>query len=316
MIRVAAPSRLHFGLFHVPSAGEARPGRASRSAASGLMIESPGGRRDGPARADSWQFEGPLASRAQAFAMRFMQSLPEADRRPFQVLVEQCPAEHTGLGVGTQLALAVAKALAVASGRRPLVGRTRRTRRPGGTLGDRRSRVRSRRVDRRGREARRGRGVASAACEPLADRVAGGAVPPAGAGVARRPRAGRVRVGGGGRPGIAPEYRRIGDAPRRAVRRPRRVRRGGPRVQPPRGRAVRAAQGGPYASPAVAELIAELRSLGIRGVGQSSWGPTVFAVVADGDTALSLVLRFRSRLPVTVSRPSAGHRVESVEPLA
>ncbi len=66
--------------------------------------------------ADAWQFEGTIASRAQMFATRFMLSVPEGCRRPFQVLVERCPAEHTGLGVGTQLGLAVAKALTVASG--------------------------------------------------------------------------------------------------------------------------------------------------------------------------------------------------------
>ena len=39
------------------------------------------------------------------------------------------------------------------------------------------------------------------------------------------------------------------------------------------------AQGGRYASPAVAAVVARLRARGVRGVGQSSWGPTVFAVV-------------------------------------
>jgi predicted sugar kinase len=76
------------------------------------------------------------------------------------------------------------------------------------------------------------------------------------------------------------------------------------------GEPFAAAQGGAYASPAIAELIVELRALGIRGVGQSSWGPTVFAMVPDSDTALSLVLRYRSRLPVSTAGISAGHRVE------
>ena len=58
--------------------------------------------------AESWQVEGALAHRAQAAALRFVGALPEPERRPFQVLVEQCPAEHAGLGVGTQLALALA----------------------------------------------------------------------------------------------------------------------------------------------------------------------------------------------------------------
>jgi len=54
-----------------------------------------------------------------------------------------------------------------------------------------------------------------------------------------------------------------------------------------------------------------VRKLGIRGVGQSSWGPTAFAVVPDSDTALSLVLRFKARMPVSVARVSGGHRVEA-----
>jgi predicted sugar kinase len=70
------------------------------------------------------------------------------------------------------------------------------------------------------------------------------------------------------------------------------------------------AQGGSYSSPAIAELIAELRELGIRGVGQSSWGPTVFAIVGDSDAALSLALRYRSKMPVVVARVSGGHRME------
>ncbi|MCE9560717.1 MAG: hypothetical protein K8U57_01555 [Planctomycetes bacterium] len=70
-------------------------------------------------------------------------------------------------------------------------------------------------------------------------------------------------------------------------------------------------QGGAYASGAITELIAELRQSGIRGVGQSSWGPTVFAIVSDSDTALSLVLRFGQRFPVGVAKISEGNRVEN-----
>ncbi|QJW95460.1 beta-RFAP synthase [Frigoriglobus tundricola] len=116
MIRVVAPSRLHFGLVRVPVAGESAPG-ARAFGGVGLMVDQPGVVVTvRPAAA--WQFEGPLASRAQVFAARFMLSVPEERRRGFQVLVERCPAEHTGLGVGTQLGLAVAKALAVATGAR------------------------------------------------------------------------------------------------------------------------------------------------------------------------------------------------------
>src|SRR5262249_41806239 len=37
-------------------------------------------------------------------------------------------------------------------------------------------------------------------------------------------------------------------------------------------------QGGIYAHPRIDEIIKYIRSAGIRGVGQSSWGPTVFAI--------------------------------------
>jgi len=37
------------------------------------------------------------------------------------------------------------------------------------------------------------------------------------------------------------------------------------------------AQGGPYARPAVESLVRYLESEGLRGVGQSSWGPTIYA---------------------------------------
>jgi len=50
------------------------------------------------------------------------------------------------------------------------------------------------------------------------------------------------------------------------------------------------AQGGRYTSPAVAEVNHYLESLGIKGVGQSSWGPTGFAFV-DSETSAHLMLR-------------------------
>jgi beta-RFAP synthase len=37
---------------------------------------------------------------------------------------------------------------------------------------------------------------------------------------------------------------------------------------------------GPFATPRLAQLVDQLRNSGIRGVGQSSWGPTIFALCA------------------------------------
>jgi beta-RFAP synthase len=53
------------------------------------------------------------------------------------------------------------------------------------------------------------------------------------------------------------------------------------------GAGFAAVQGGIYAHAAVAELVTWLRQQGLRGVGQSSWGPAVFALVGDPEQAES-----------------------------
>ncbi|HUY90856.1 MAG TPA: beta-ribofuranosylaminobenzene 5'-phosphate synthase family protein [Pirellulales bacterium] len=52
-----------------------------------------------------------------------------------------------------------------------------------------------------------------------------------------------------------------------------------------------AEQGGPYANERIAQLIAELRSAGVCGVGQSSWGPLIFALARDQLQAQSITER-------------------------
>ncbi|MEX2288471.1 MAG: beta-ribofuranosylaminobenzene 5'-phosphate synthase family protein [Planctomycetaceae bacterium] len=47
-------------------------------------------------------------------------------------------------------------------------------------------------------------------------------------------------------------------------------------------------QGGTYASPSTAELVEHLRASGVRGVGQTSWGPTIFALCRDDGEAAKL----------------------------
>ncbi|MCH7990419.1 MAG: beta-RFAP synthase [Planctomycetes bacterium] len=44
-------------------------------------------------------------------------------------------------------------------------------------------------------------------------------------------------------------------------------------------------QGGVYASPQTAELVHHLRTQGIHGIGQSSWGPTIFALLPNQQSA-------------------------------
>lgn len=56
-----------------------------------------------------------------------------------------------------------------------------------------------------------------------------------------------------------------------------------------------AAQGGRFASPAVAVVLAWLQAEGVAGVGQSSWGPTGFAVIGNEVEARRLLHAARAR---------------------
>jgi beta-RFAP synthase len=56
-------------------------------------------------------------------------------------------------------------------------------------------------------------------------------------------------------------------------------------------------QGGPYASAAIADCVRAIRDLGVAGAGQSSWGPTVYAVTGDRPQAEWLAKSLRRRAP-------------------
>jgi beta-RFAP synthase len=314
MTRVTAPSRLHFGLFHVPTDGlEHGPGTPVRVFGGvGLMIDQPGVVVSARP-AQSWQFEGTLASRAQVFAHRFLAGMT-GTVQPLQVLVERCPAEHTGLGVGTQLGLAVGKALACELGEPGLsavelavrVGRGER------------SAIGVHGFDRGGLIVEPGKAPGEAV-SPLLTRVL---LPdewriamfaPAGqlAWHGRRERQAFARAD---RPtGHTDTLCRIallgmlpaavaGDLPAFSEAVHEFNRRAGEPFVP--------AQGGVYAGPDAAELIATVRRLGVPGVGQSSWGPSVFAVVESQDRAVWLVQQLKGAARGWVAKPSEGHRFE------
>src|SRR5205814_6753388 len=57
-------------------------------------------------------------------------------------------------------------------------------------------------------------------------------------------------------------------------------------------------QGGVYAHPRIAELVDFLRSKGVQGVGQSSWGPAVFALAANERRAITLAARIQEQLGI------------------
>jgi beta-ribofuranosylaminobenzene 5'-phosphate synthase len=313
--RVTAPSRLHFGLLGLPAAGRDRwpgldgnPGQPVRHFGGvGLMVDRPGlVVRVEPA--NEWSAAGPLAERALGFARRVVDSLPVGERRPFRVEVQSAPAEHTGLGVGTQLGLAVARGLAVELGHDW----------PAAEL-----------ATRVGRGERSAIGVHGFALGGLI--VEGGKRP----GEAVSPLVGRYPFpddwavvlvtppdpadwyGGRERQAFA-RLNDLGPGPAETDALCRLVLTGilpalvshdldafgealhefNARV----GDVFAPAQGGRYASPAVADVVARLRARGVRGVGQSSWGPTVFAIVKRPEAeALAQELA-----PATIAGASSG----------
>lgn len=320
MIRVTAPARLHFGLLSLPGEGEDfwpdRHGEATlpvrHFGGAGLMIESPSLRLRVEPAAD-WSAEGPLADRALAFARRFAATLPETARGPYRLVVEAAPPEHCGFGTGTQLGLAVARVLTVAAGLPTLAA------------ADLAHRV--------GRGLRSALGVHGFAAggflvepgkrsddgvSPLLVRLPFPnswrvvvAVPPAEPGLhgSREREAFRELLG---RPSLAAttavlcrlvllgmlpalmeeDLDGFGEA----------LHDFNARV----GEAFAPVQGGTYAGRGVAEVVDFLRRQGVRGVGQSSWGPAVFAVVGDEDQAEDLARRLGRQLasgsPVFVTR--------------
>lgn len=110
MIRVQAHSRLHFGLIN-PFSGLPR----RRFGGVGLMIREPELRLLA-CPAASWSAEGPQAERALKLAKQFAAGAPTELVRPHRLIVEAIAPEHVGLGSGTQLALAVGRALSTSWG--------------------------------------------------------------------------------------------------------------------------------------------------------------------------------------------------------
>jgi beta-RFAP synthase len=333
MIRVWAPGRLHFGLLSFPAAEPAAahwPDRTGQEVVParafggvGLMVESPAVEVCcTPAAA--WSAEGPLADRALACAGRFAQTLPNGEVPPHRILVRQAAPEHRGLGSGTQLGLAVARALALAVGRDDWDA-VELARRVGRGL---RSALGIHGFARGGFLVEAGKGMRRAIA-PLALRLdfpddwrivlaaPGGA--PGLHGAAEREAFARL----GGRQtlavtealcrlvllGLVPalveqDLDAFGEA----------LHDFNARV----GEVFAPVQGGIYADGRVAELVNFARGQGVRGVGQSSWGPAVFALTGDEDQARHLAGRWRERFGLSPAEAFAaracncGHTAETV----
>jgi beta-RFAP synthase len=316
MIRVTAPARLHFGPFGLPLEGAScwpdRHGVAAipvrRFGGAGLMVEGPALRLS-IVPAPEWWAEGPLAGRALAFARRFASTVAGGALSPQRLVVESVPPEHCGFGTGTQLGMAVARALAEVA-----------------LTPDRDDAALARRTGRGSRSALGVYGFArggflveggkrdEAALSPLVARVCFPeawrvviAIPPGPAGLhGHRERQAFHQLAAGQVPltttdalcrlvllGMLPalieeDLDAFGEALYDFNARA--------------GEMFAAVQGGTYASAAVAELVAFIRRQGVRGVGQSSWGPAVFAVAAGEEQAQALAGRVQAHFELAPSK--------------
>ncbi len=283
-IEVTTPSRLHFGMFSFGRADERQYGGA------GVMIDRPGLRLRVIA-ANHFEALGPLAHRVLQVVRRLTECWNYSELPPCQIEVLSAPAEHLGLGTGTQLELAVAAGLNAFLGRPPLdaielarlTGRGARS--AIGTYGFLHG----------GLLVESGKQPGDLIA-PLERRVP---LPPGWRWLLFFPSSAR---------GLAGEAERraflnLPPVPRETTLQLRAevidalvpAAESGDfdlfseslyRFGHLAGTCFALSQGGPFASARAARLIDVSRHLGIRGVGQSSWGPALFAVLESEAAAL------------------------------
>ncbi len=278
-VEVVAPSRLHFGMFSF--------GRTDRRqfGGVGVMIDRPGLRLR-ISSAERFGVRGPLAERARAVIRRLaeawqLETLPEC-----QLEIVTAPPDHVGLGTGTQLALAISAGLNAWRNVPPLAAPElaalagRGDRSAIGTYG----------FQHGGFLVEAGK-LPGEALSPLEHRVE---LPEAWRFVLISPNTQRGLSG-------EAERRAFGELPPVPEETTARLRhevteellpaaksgdferfsRSLYRFGYEAGTCFAARQGGPFAGPSIARLVETIRRTGVPGVGQSSWGPTVFALLPD-----------------------------------
>jgi beta-RFAP synthase len=290
-VAVAAPARLHLGFLDL--AGDL--GR--RFGSLGLTLEEIG-TRVSLARADAPRVTGPEAARASRHVQTMAARFDLSDR--VSVRVDRAIPAHAGLGSGTALALAIGAGMARLAGVAIDAGAIAQA---------------------LGRGTRSGIGIAAFARGGVlldgGQRADGDGVPPI---LARHdfPEGWRVILASdpdfAGKHG-ADEIAAFAKLPpfpaataaqlcRLALMQAlpalveRDIDRFGAAVtglQALVGDHFAPAQGGRFASPAVADALAWFQAQGVAGVGQSSWGPTGFALLGDADAAERLADAARGR---------------------
>ncbi len=321
VVRLVAPSRLHFGMLSV------NPKRGRQYGGVGAMIARPGIRlRFEPA--PRLQTVGPLAGRA----MRVLRHLLAEDSRvgggdasaTCRVVIESAPREHVGLGTGTQLSMSLAAGLHAFRGR-PALGAAEL----------------ARRVRRGGRSAVGLHGFVQGGLLLETGKPQPGAVAPLAARV-DIPEAWRfVLVCRCDESGLSGEverraFDRLAAVPAATTAHLERLAREQllPAAEAAEfdrfsealyeyghcaGMIFAGEQGGAFAGPWAEATVRAIRELGIRGAGQSSWGPTLFAVLPDQQAAERLARQMHERgareeLEVTISPPdNRGARIECAD---
>lgn len=289
---VTAPSRLHFGLL---SFGQTQ-GRQFGGA--GVMVDRPGVCLRF-SRGERLNAKGPLHERALEFARRYVRFYELNEEPCCSIEVARAPRQHTGLGVGTSLAMAVAAGLNRVLGRvesaveelARSVGRAKRS--SVGAHGFRHG----------GFIVEAGK-LATEEVSPLLARVA---LPAPWRFVLICP---AKEVGLFGQ--VEEEtFHRLPPVPIEVTQSLSRelftdmlpaARRGdfaqfseslfrfGCTV----GKCFSAPPHQAFASEGTTRLVERVRSMGVRGVGQSSWGPTLFALLPEPAAAESLVQELRA----------------------
>jgi beta-RFAP synthase len=277
----------------------------------GLMIDRPGVSVQVTA-ADQWADLDHIDGEAIHFARTFVGSFPEHQERAFQVAVRCAPTRHAGLGSGTQLALAVAKAIAIELGLpqhdaaylAPRVGRGKR------------SGIGVHGFDRGGFLVEGGK-LPEQELSPLLGRYdfpqdwqvllvhAPGTHDWHGA----REKAAFTQYSQleqSNLPEVLSRLLVMSILPALVSRDLGQFGAALEEFNSRVGDAFAAEQGGRYASPGIAAVIAKLQALGAPGCGQSSWGPTVFAIIHESDREKYAEL---IGYPHTFAQASLGHRV-------
>lgn len=280
VIYVEAAARLHLGVLDLRRTGRRWFGGlgAGAPAPSVLVSVRP---------SDTFRVDGADASRAAQFAQRFLASTRATDA--FHLHIHQALPRHAGLGSGTQLGLAVARAIAEFHGLPTEVAQLALAVGRGA-----RSAVGTWTFDGGGLVVEGGRPLSGDRIGPLLARLA---FPETWRVVVVVPRAGVPIAGVPESAAFAslspPSDREVHEASYLVLMRLLPAVQEGElgefgealtALQALTGRWFAAAQGGTFASGLPARLIECLRDAGASGVGQSSWGPTVYGVTA-GDTA-------------------------------